>query len=112
MKLLRLLFIMFVVFGLVGSAYAARTHQKQTTKMVTAQPSVAQPVDINTANAESLATLRGVGVKKAQAIVAYRNKNGAFKSLHDLTAVKGISAKFLAKLQKNNPSMIVAKSVV
>ena len=55
---------------------------------------LAGPVDINSADADALdAALQGVGPKKAEAIVADRNKNGPFKSLDDLTRVKGISAK-------------------
>jgi len=54
----------------------------------------AGPVDINSADAETLATtMQGVGDKKAAAIVAEREKNGPFKSIDDLTRVKGISEK-------------------
>lgn len=54
----------------------------------------AGPVDINTADAETLATvMEGVGAKKAEAIVADREKNGPFKSIDDLSRVKGISEK-------------------
>lgn len=48
-------------------------------------------VNINTASAEELATLlKGIGIKKAQAIVDYREANGPFASIDDLTNVKGI----------------------
>ncbi|EEY38151.1 DNA uptake protein [Vibrio mimicus MB451] len=48
-------------------------------------------VNINTASAEELATLlKGIGLKKAQAIVDYREANGPFISIDDLTNVKGI----------------------
>ena len=51
----------------------------------------AGPVDINTANAETLsAELDGVGMSKAQAIVEYREKHGPFKNPEDLSLVKGI----------------------
>ena len=36
-------------------------------------------------------TLKRIGEKKAAAIVAYRNQHGAFKSIKDLTNVKGLS---------------------
>ena len=49
------------------------------------------PVDINTADAETIsAELKGVGLKKAQAIVEYRKKHGPFKRPDDLSLVKGI----------------------
>ncbi len=48
-------------------------------------------VNINTADAETLAsTLKGVGPVKAQAIVDYREKHGAFLSINGLYNVKGI----------------------
>lgn len=52
---------------------------------------VAGPVDINTADAETISTeLNGVGMAKAEAIVEYRKKYGPFKSADDLSLVKGI----------------------
>ena len=53
----------------------------------------ATAVDVNTASAEVLAeTMDGVGVKRAQAIVEYREQHGAFASLDQLAQVRGISA--------------------
>ncbi|PTR24668.1 competence protein ComEA [Luteibacter sp. OK325] len=49
------------------------------------------PVNINTADANALAqALDGVGLAKAQAIVAWREANGDFDSADQLTSVKGI----------------------
>lgn len=62
----------------------------------------AGPVNINTADAETIAeAMNGVGLKKAQAIVEYREKNGAFKSLDELTLIKGIGSKTLVKNRAN-----------
>ncbi len=47
-------------------------------------------VNINTANAQELTKLKGVGEKKAEAIIAWRTENGNFKSVEDLLEVKGI----------------------
>jgi competence protein ComEA len=56
----------------------------------------AGPIDINKADAATIAKeLQGVGLSRAQAIVAYREKNGSFKSVDDLRKVKGIGAKTL-----------------
>lgn len=57
----------------------------------------ATPVNINTADAKMIAaSLAGVGIKKAEAIVADRTKNGAFKSVDDLKRVSGIGEKTVA----------------
>ena len=51
----------------------------------------ATQVDINSADAKTLAqALDGVGLVKAEAIVAYRNAHGPFESVEDLAKVKGI----------------------
>ena len=53
-------------------------------------------IDINHADAKTLAeSMVGVGLVKAEAIVAYRNANGPFKRLDDLVKVKGIGEKTL-----------------
>lgn len=54
------------------------------------------PVDINTADASTLAReLNGVGPARAQAIVAYRNEHGPFKSVDDLRLVKNMPQKVI-----------------
>ena len=51
----------------------------------------ASPVNVNQADAEAIsASLKSIGLVKAQAIVDYREQHGAFKSLAELTNVKGI----------------------
>ena len=68
----------------------------------------AGPVDINKADAATIAKeLQGIGLSRAQAIVAYREKNGAFKSAEDLRKVKGIGAKTL-ELNRGNIRMDMA----
>jgi competence protein ComEA len=58
----------------------------------------AEPVNINTADAATLAkSLSGVGPAKAKAIVSYREKNGPFKTVDQLTMVEGISQKLIDK---------------
>jgi competence protein ComEA len=62
----------------------------------------AGPVDINKADAATIAKeLNGIGLSKAQAIVTFREKNGAFKSADDLRKVKGIGAKTLERNRSN-----------
>ena len=54
-------------------------------------------VDINTASAKDFTTLKGIGAKKAEAIVKYRESIKCFKSIDELTNVKGIGKKTLTK---------------
>ena len=56
-------------------------------------------VNINTATAQELTTLPGIGQAKAEAIIQYREANGPFKSVEQLTEVKGIGDKILEKLK-------------
>ena len=57
-------------------------------------------VNINTATVEELKTLKGVGEKKAEAIIEYRNKNGSFKTKEDLMKVHGIGKKLFESFQE------------
>lgn len=66
---------------------------------VTKQMPQAEAISINNADTEMLAKLPGIGKKKAQAIVDYREENGKFKSVSDLSQVKGVGKKLLAKLE-------------
>jgi len=57
-----------------------------------------EPVDINTASASVIAeNLTGIGLKRAQSIVEYREKNGAFRTLGDVEAVKGVGPSTLER---------------
>lgn len=49
-----------------------------------------QLIDINTAEAWLLESLPGIGAVKARAIVAYREQNGPFRNIQELTGVEGI----------------------
>lgn len=55
-------------------------------------------VNVNTADAEKIAEeLKGIGISKAKAIVVYREENGPFKTVEQLTEVKGIGLKTVEK---------------
>jgi competence protein ComEA len=55
------------------------------------------PIDINTATAAQLMAVNGIGASKAKAIISYRQSNGAFSSVKELEAIRGISDKQLAQ---------------
>lgn len=57
---------------------------------------VEQVIHLNKSTVDDLVTLKGIGQKKAQAIVAYRDQVGGFKSVNDLIKVKGIGEKVLS----------------
>jgi competence protein ComEA len=64
--------------------------------------SLAEVVDINTADVAALdENISGVGPKLAEAIVSFREENGPFTSVDDLTRVKGIGPKMVEKNRAN-----------
>lgn len=64
----------------------------------TAAETVSQgSINLNTATAEQLSTLSGVGKAKAEAIVHYRDTHGKFTNLDELKQVKGIGSAILEK---------------
>ena len=70
--------------------------------MLLAPTAIAGPVDVNTADAKTLAReLDGIGQAKAEAIVSHREKNGPFKSAEDLAKVKGLGKKLIDQNRSN-----------
>lgn len=69
---------------------------------------LAGPIDVNTADAATIAeNLKGVGLKKATAIIAYRKTYGPFQKLEDLANVKGIGLK---TVDQNKDNILFSKS--
>lgn len=95
------LFIALLLTSLAwSSAYAVEAVEKRNASSAKVQSAVVEDkVNVNSASADALAELlTGVGPKKAEAIVAYREANGPFKVVDDLLNVKGIGQ---ATLDKN-----------
>jgi competence protein ComEA len=57
-------------------------------------------IDLNVASVQQLEQLPGIGKEIAQRIVSYRQESGPFKSLDELTKVKGIGQGKLAKMKE------------
>lgn len=79
------------------SISAADTHAPPPEEQDEEQP-VRFPLDINSATAEELQALPGIGAARAQAIVDYRVQNGPFRYVEDLRGVNGIGEGILAKI--------------
>lgn len=58
-------------------------------------------ININTADASELTKLKGIGEKKAEAIIAWRKENGGFKTVDQILEVKGIGEATLAANREN-----------
>ena len=63
-------------------------------------PPVSGKVSINSATKEELMTVKGIGEVKANKIIEYRNTNGKFNSLEELTNVSGIGTKTFEKIKE------------
>ncbi|PPK50221.1 ComEA family DNA-binding protein [Marinobacter persicus] len=75
--------------------------------LITGPAYAAEPmtVNINTADAATLASLNGIGESKAEAIIVYREANGPFESVEQLAEVKGIGSRTVEK----NADMMAVK---
>ena len=80
---------------LPGEAYAKSSNDNVTT----AKKAPVKNIDINSANKDTLMQIPGIGPKTADSILKYRKANGKFKSVNDLTNVKGIGDKSLKKMK-------------
>ena len=58
-------------------------------------------ISINTATLEELQTLPGIGEEKAKNIISYREENGPFTAIEDLTKITGIGESIFAKIKEN-----------
>ena len=114
----------FIIVGLVigaisQSVLADYTHDRKGTTLkphpqkevsLETQQTASAPVNINQADANMLTTLKGIGKKRADAIIAYRNTHGPFSTIDELAKVKGIGKKGLGLLQQKNPGRLMVGS--
>jgi len=80
------------------SATPNSTNQS-TAGSASSQTANEDPINLNTANVTDLQKLAGVGQKKAEKIIEYRETHDGFKSVDDLKQVSGIGDKTLAKFR-------------
>jgi competence protein ComEA len=87
-RICRILAIVLAVTFLTGSI-AASLHAEQT-----------EMININTAGVKEIMKLPGIGKKKAEAIIAFRQNNGGFDDINDLKQIDGIGKKTFEKIKK------------
>src|SRR3982074_1640725 len=83
-----------LIFGLLMLCFVAEGISAATKK-----PPL-KPININTANSEELQQVPGIGPATAEKILQMRKSYGAFKSVDDLLAIRGIGRKRLDKMRK------------
>ncbi len=89
----------------LGVSYAdkskeARHHAKA--EVVKKIDKISAMIHVNSADKKELMSLKGVGKKTAENIIAYREKNGKFKKMDELSSIHGMSQAKLEKIVKEN----------
>jgi competence protein ComEA len=86
-----LLTCLILIFSSLSSAENTKSNE---ISLSTSEAS--KHIDINSADIKTLSLLKGVGMKKAEAIVKYRDVNGKFSTIDELLNVNGIGKKIFA----------------
>ncbi|MDD5952824.1 MAG: helix-hairpin-helix domain-containing protein [Oscillospiraceae bacterium] len=87
--------------AVVSSASAEPAAQSHSTQQETPATADGGKVNLNTADAAELETLYRIGPTLAQRIIEYREANGGFRSIEELTNVSGIGEKIFAAIQED-----------
>ena len=108
-KILVVMLLSLMLAFSVSTTFAATPTETKEKQAVTKAPdtpvtksstaTISDVVNINTADEAALVKIKGIGQKKAEAIIAYRKANGNFKSIEDVGKVKGIGPKILEKIK-------------
>ena len=91
-----------LMLAIAGVSQAVDVTPVTTTNVAASEQAAAKTgdrINLNTADADQLQALKGVGPKTAQSIIQWRDANGPFTSVDQLLAVKGIGEKTLARMQ-------------
>lgn len=86
------------IIAIILTVFSVQSFALDDTKVSSEDTSVnIMVININQAESHDFLSLKGVGVKKAQAIVTYRQTNGPFVKIDDLLKVQGIGEYVLAE---------------
>lgn len=99
--ILSLASIVILTFGTSSLAFAAEVPASKAPVAKVESATTQEAININTADVQELIKLKGVGVKKAEAIIAWREENGNFKTVDQLLEVKGIGEATLTQNREN-----------
>ncbi len=91
-----MIMVLCMIGGMAGPAAAEQKALKSEVKQETHKT-----ININSASIKELSALFGIGKKKAEAIIAYRTKNGKFRNVAELSKVEGIGKKTLSNIRKD-----------
>ena len=91
----RYLIAALATIALLPGPAGAQTRPSAAKAVATA----AAPINLNTATADQLESIPGIGAKTAERIIAYRLKTGGFKKVEDLMLVQGVGEKSFLKMK-------------
>ncbi len=96
-KVMMLLLVIVMGIGFSTQGICGVKRKVQRGKKVKA--GIEKKININKADEKTLMKLKGIGKKKARAIVEFRKKNGKFRKVEDIMLVKGIGRKTFERLK-------------